>query len=72
MSLDDVNLPGVRLTDRLVLQAHVMGHDMDLPTLFGGDAGREDENLPRAVLLKQREFGVESKRLGIVQIHVTC
>jgi len=56
--LDDLDLPGVRITNGAVLQSHVMGEDVDLAAFFGANARGEDENLSALIASEQSQLCV--------------
>lgn len=70
LSLEDGQLAGLGLANRLVLQTHVVGENVDGAAVLGGDAGREDENLARVVTAEHDELGVELERLGVVEVDI--
>jgi hypothetical protein len=54
-----------------VLQAHIMGQDVDGAALYRGDAIGKDEDLAIGVVAEEGQLGVEAQGLGIVQINVS-
>lgn len=70
MRLEDLDLPSVRVSDGSMLQAHVVGKDVDLPALLGADGRREDLDLPGLVASEQRQVGVVLQSDRVIQIEV--
>lgn len=71
LSLEDCELSRISLTDRLVLQAHVVRKDVDGSTVLRGDARREDENFTRVVPSEHDQLGIKLERLRVIQVDVT-
>ena len=68
MRLEDLDLPSVRVSNGSMFQTHVVGKDVDLPTLFGTDARREDDDLPALITSEQRQFSVVLQSNRVVQV----
>lgn len=70
MGLEDLNLPGVRIPDRSMLETHVVGEDMDLSALFRANGRREDQNLPGLVATEHGQLSVILESDGVVQVQI--
>lgn len=68
MGLDDLDLSRVGITNRAVLQAHVVGQDVNLAAFLGADARGEDEDLPAFIPAEQGKLGVVLQGDGVIQV----